>query len=145
MWEFKHRMWFTEILNRQMLHSANLKKQSHRKTPELCFYRNRNRNEIGASCDRRSNIGVFDIRIDLDHNMIHQKGKQWLPALVWPEDIWSTTPIKKEDLIENVDRMRVGCLFEKKIRLIELEGLRKAHRLSIVSDYLAHSLWVKSE
>lgn len=96
-----------------MLHSANLKKQPHRKAPQLCFYRNRNRNEIGASTNSRSNIGVLDIRINLDHNMIHQEGQQWLPAFVRPEDIWSTTTIKEEDLIENVERMRVGCLFKK--------------------------------
>ena len=70
-----------------MLDPADLKKQPHRKAPQPCLYRNRNRDETGAPTNRTSDIGVLDIRINLDHNVIHQEGQQWLPTFVRAEDI----------------------------------------------------------
>ena len=111
-WEIQSFWVLTEIMNRQRLYSANFKKQPHRKASELCFYRDGNRNEFGASSNRRSGIGVLGIRLNLDPNVIHQERQQWLPAFMRPEAVWSTTSIEEEYLIEYVNGMRVSCLSE---------------------------------
>ena len=56
---------------------------------------------------------------------------------MWSKDIWTTTPVEEEDLIENVDGMWVCCLFEG-ISYIGLTGFKGRRTVWASSTIISH-------
>ena len=127
----------------QLLDLAHFVKKFNRVAPELDLdgdWRGMVTPHPGAA------KGVFDIRIDFDKNVIHEKRDDRLPALVLLKGIWSPLAMEVEGIEDNEAHVRVGGL----VCAISCLGMMACgawgtYLSCIVEHVIAHSLRVELE